>query len=98
MKTSSYDRKHYNLPIYSAGEFCCVRVVSFVLLLREKSILFTLYLKIYSVFSGWYNNIFQPHSIYLTEAQLTSLILLAILEIPNGITCHLLLRKTLVNI
>lgn len=80
--------------IYSVGEFYCVRIDSFVLLLRKKSILFTLYLKIYSVFSRWYNNVFQPYSIYLTEAQPTSLILLSILEIPTGIIYHLLLRKT----
>lgn len=80
--------------IYSVGEFYCVRIDSFVLLLSEKSILFTLYLKIYSVFSRWYNNVFQQYSIYLTEAQPTRLILLSILEISTGIIHHLLLRKT----
>jgi len=41
-----------------------------------------LYLKNYSIFSRSYNNIFQPYSIYLTEAQLTTLMLLSVLEIP----------------
>lgn len=80
--------------IYGVGEFYCVRIDSFILLPREKSILFTLYLKIYPVFSRWYNNVFQQYSIYLTEAQLTSLISLSILEIPTGIIHHILLRKT----
>lgn len=80
--------------IYSVGDFYCVRIDSFVLFLREKSILFTLYLKIYSVFSRWYNNVFQQYCIYLREAQPTSLIFLSISEIPTGITHHLLLRKT----
>lgn len=80
--------------IYNVGEFYCVRIDYFVLLLREKSILFTSYLKIYSVFSRWYKNVFQQYSIYLTKAQPTSLILLSILEILTGIIHHLLLRKT----
>lgn len=80
--------------IYGVGEFYCVRIDSFILLPREKSILFTLYLKIYPVFSRWYNNVFQQYSIYLTETQLTSLISLSILEIPTGIIHHILLRKT----
>lgn len=80
--------------IYNVGEFYHVRIDYFALLLRQKSILFTLYLKIYSVFSRWYNNVFQQYSIYLTEAQPTRLILLSILEILTGIIHHLLLRKT----